>query len=549
MISLLTLLFPNSPDIMLNDVELENMTVVLSVESTNRSATCPACALSSNKVHSRYIRQPADLPWMEYTVRLHLEVRRFFCQNEICPRKTFAEPFPHLVQAYARRTLRQTHVLEELVFALGGKPGARLAEILGCSASRETLLRLLRSKMLPASPTPRVLGIDEWAWRRGRTYGTILVDLERHCPVDLLADRSVASVEAWLKAHPGVQIVSRDRSELFAEAITRGAPQAVQVADRWHILKNLTEAVEEVLKQHRSVLRHLGDEEQNTSVNEEQISLAPEAIRPLPPRPIGQAQAQKRKERSERYEQVLALRKQGLSLEAIAPRVGVSRRTVLRFLQAPSFPERKRRRKPTTVLDSYVEYLYRRWDEGCHNSLQLSREIKEQGYSGSPAAVSRYVTCLRTGKWLEPTSPQPSLRSYTPHQAVWLFMRTQEKLTPEEQVDGEEFERRSTDLLGLRDMVQRFVALMQQRSLEQLDLWIADAINASWTEVRRFATGLRNDLAVVKAALTLPWSQGQVEGQVNRLKLLKRQMYGRATFHVLRQRVLSRPSTSHGKCA
>jgi transposase len=151
-------------------------------------------------------------------------------------------------------------VLEDLAFVLGGKPGARLAEALGCAVSRETLLRLLRGRVLPPSPTPRVLGIDEWAYRRGRTYGTILVDLERHCPVDLLPDRSVASVEAWLKAHPGVQIVSRDRSEVFAEAIARGAPQAVQVADRWHILKNLTEAVEEVLKQHRSVLRHMGNE-------------------------------------------------------------------------------------------------------------------------------------------------------------------------------------------------------------------------------------------------------------------------------------------------
>jgi len=544
------LLFPNAPYVILQDIELENTTVILSLEATNVSLACPTCASFSNKVHSRYARQPADLPWMQYTVRLHLEVRRFFCENTGCPRKTFAEPFPQLVHAYARRTIRQTHVLEELAFALGGKPGARLAKTLGCAVSRETLLRLLRGKVLPPSPTPRVLGIDEWAWRKGRTYGTILVDLERHCPVDLLPDRSVTSVEAWLKAHPGVQIVSRDRSPLFAEAIARGAPQATQGADRWHILKNLTEAVEEVLKQHRSVLRHLGDEEQNVSLDEGQTSfLAPEAIRPLPPRPVGQAQAQKREERSERYEQVLALRKQGLSLDAIASRVGVHRRTVLRFLQAPSFPERKRRRKPKTVLDPYQEFLHRRWQEGCHNSLLLYREIKEQGYSGSPSVVSRYITCLRTGKWLESSPQQFSLRSYTPHQAVWLFVRTQEKLTQQEQDDVEEFQRRSVDLVGLRDLAQRFVTLMQQRCLEQLDAWIADAINALWPEVRSFATGIRNDRVVIGSALTLPWSQGQVEGQVNRLKLLKRQMYGRATFDVLRQRVLSRPSISHGKCA
>jgi DNA-binding NarL/FixJ family response regulator len=185
-------------------------------------------------------------------------------------------------------------------------------------------------------------------------------------------------VQAWLKAHPGVQIVSRDRSELFAEAIARGAPQAVQVADRWHIVKNLTEAVEEVLKQHRSVLRHLGEEDPDTSTKRGQVSsLAPQAIRPLPSRHIEQGQYEKRKARWERYEQVLALHQQGLTLGAIAARVGVSRRTVLRFLQAPSFPERQRRRKPKTVLDPYLEYLYRRWHEDeCHNGLQLYRTFR-----------------------------------------------------------------------------------------------------------------------------------------------------------------------------
>lgn len=358
MVSLLPLLFPHRSDLMLQDIELENTTVLLSVESTPTSVACPTCTMGSSKVPSRALRQPADLPWMPYRVRRPREVRRFFCQHERGSRKTCAEPFPQLVQADARRTLRPTHWLEERAFALGGKPGACFAEAFGCSASRETLFRLLRGKLLPPFPTSRVLGRDEWAWRKGRTSGTLLVDLERHCPVALLPDRSVASVEAWLKAHPGFHMVSPDRSAWFAEALPRGAPQAVQVADRWHRLKNLTEAGEEVLTQHRSVLRHLGEEDPTASTTTGPVSpLAPQAMRPLPSRHVEHRQYEMRKARSERSEQVLALQQQGLTRGTIAARVGVSRRTVVRFLHAPRFPERKRRRKPKTVRDPSVEYL------------------------------------------------------------------------------------------------------------------------------------------------------------------------------------------------
>jgi transposase len=235
MVSLSLLLFPACPDLLIEDITRESKTVIISVRSTKTSVQCPACAHPSAKVHSRYVRVPADLPWMEYGVRLHLQVRRFFCQQEDCPRKTFAEPFPDLVQAHARRTTRQGQLLQEVAFALGGKAGAHLARRWGCAVSRDTLLRLLRRCPLPASPVPRVLGLDDWAWRKGRRYGTILCDLERHVPVDLLPDRDADSVASWLKEHPGVEIISLDRAHDYAAGARRGAPHAVLIADRFHL--------------------------------------------------------------------------------------------------------------------------------------------------------------------------------------------------------------------------------------------------------------------------------------------------------------------------
>jgi transposase len=538
MVSLSLLMFPACPDLLIEDITLESKTVIISVRSTKTSVQCPACAHPSAKIHSRYVRVPADLPWMEYGVRLHLEVRRFFCQHEDCSRKTFAEPFPDLVQAHARRTTRQAQLLQEVAFALGGKAGAPLARRWGCAASRDTLLRLLRRCPLPASPVPRVLGLDDWAWRKGRRYGTILCDLERHVPVDLLPDRDADSVASWLKEHPGVEIISLDRAHDYAAGARRGAPHAILIADRFHLTKNFGDALEPLLDRHQDLFRFGEGVETAPALSPGKPLPPTEDLRPVPSKQAEQRRLAHREERLHRYEQVKALREQGLKIGAIAARLGVSRRTVERFLATGSFPERTRRRKEVTKLDPYRSHLARRWQQGCQNASHLWREITALGYNGSYASVRAYLTCMRTGSSLPLTPVPPPVRTLSSRQVRFLFQRSRADLQPQEQQDLQELLRRSAELAAIYQLAQRFRELIHQRGAERLDDWMQQAVGFPGPELRRFVNGLRQDYDAVRAALTYNWSNGIVEGHVNRLKLIKRSMYGRAQFDLLRLRVL-----------
>ena len=236
----------------INDAAAE---VTLHVTSTQAWVPCPLCHVQTSRVHSRYTRTLADLPWGAYAVRIQLQGRKFFCDHPACPRQIFTERLPTVAAPWARRTLRLAQCLLAYGLALGGEAGARLVAGQGLRTSPDTLLRLVQAAPTPNAAAPQVLGVDEWAWRRGHRYGTILVNLEDHRVLDLLPERSVESVAAWLVQYPTITVVCRDRSALYAEGIRRGAPQAVQVVDRFHLVKNLREAVEAFLHSQRPALQ------------------------------------------------------------------------------------------------------------------------------------------------------------------------------------------------------------------------------------------------------------------------------------------------------
>ena len=241
----------------LDDVAIDDEMVVLTVTSIQVEALCPVCGQPSLRSHSSYERKPGDLALAGARVRLHLNVRRFFCANPACERKTFAERLPGVLKPFARHTNRLRDKLCGLGQALGGEAGARRAADLAMPVSPDTLLRLIRQSDLPSSTTPTVLGVDDFAWKKGQTYGTILVDLEQQQVVDLLPDRAAGSLAAWLLEHPGVRIISRDRGGIYAEGARRGAPDAEQVADRFHLLQNLRAALEPLLNREHAHLPKL----------------------------------------------------------------------------------------------------------------------------------------------------------------------------------------------------------------------------------------------------------------------------------------------------
>lgn len=539
---------PHCTGLRLEATTIHESHLTLQLASMKRAARCPLCRRRSNRVHSRYRRTIADLPISERSVTLRLQVRRFSCRTRRCPRRIFAEQFPSLVLRYGRRTHAQRLALEEIGFALGGAGGARLATRLRSPVSRTTVLRFIRAAGLPAYDPPRLLGVDDWARRKGWRYGTILVDLEQHRPIDLLPDRTAATLATWLQDHPGIEVISRDRSGAYAEGATRGAPHAVQVADRFHLLKNLGEAVEEVLDRHRGSLRSLhlpcplGEPPPGGAVpgvGESTGALAPPTprLRPL--------QNQHRAERLARYEQVIALRERGLTLRAIARQVGVGARTMQRWLRAGTFPERKPRRRPPNPLAAYADYLTQRWGEGCHNGMQLWREVCAAGYAGPRSPIWEVVQRLRTGASAiavpveVPVGPAGSARRPpSPRRVAGLYLRRPADRTEDEQHALGQLLASCPAAKLAYELTDRFTSLVRNQQPDALDPWLATAAACELPELRRFALGIARDKAAVTAAVALPYSNGQTEGQITRLKLVKRAMYGRANFDLLRQRVL-----------
>ena len=528
----LTALFPHLRGLWLVHQQLTEGELTLVVTPIGQTARCPHCQQTTRRVHSRFQRQIDDLPCAGRPVRLLLAARRFSCRTVTCPARTFRERIPALVAPRMRRSHGLSTALTQIGMALGGEAGARLARHLGMPTSADTLLRLVRTAVVPARAPVHTLGVDDWAWKRGTRYGTLLCDLEHHRVVDLLPDRSADTVAAWLAAHPEVTVISRDRSDLYADGAARGAPQALQIADRFHLLANLGDALERFLQHKRTVIR--------------QVSLPnPGDAPPAVPLQLWQQRAAEDSQRRHapivaRYEAVIALEAKGADIADIARATGLSRTTVYRYLRLGCPPGRKQYGPRSTVLDPYKEYLLRRWDEGCHTATRLWREIRALGYPASYTTVSRFLAHLRL-----PVGQRPSVhrehrlvRPPTPRHIALLCLQHPDRLKPAHRTLLTQLCEADPTIAHAYALANQFATMARERQGVQLESWIAAAMGSAIPDLRRFAAGLRLDLAAVQAGLTEEWSNGQTEGQINRLKTLKRQMYGRAQFDLLRQRFL-----------
>jgi len=526
------------------------------VHSTQAGPACPLCTTPAHRLHSDYERTLADLPWAEYRVRLRLRVRKWYCRHPHCRRRIFTERLPTVAAPWARHTIRLMQRLVAVGLALGGKAGVRLSQRWGVTVSRNTLLRLMRRQPLPASPAPTVLGVDDWSLRKRHTYGTILVDREQRRPIALLGDRDADTLAQWLRAHPGVQIITRDRSKAYADGARQGAPAAVQVADRFHLVQNLAEVLDQVFNAHLQELNALNDVRYQTPIPQPDGVLAAPVP---PPRPATDAVVQAQQRRARRlgiYEQVWALHREGYTGDAIARQLRIGKSTVFRYLRAGTFPERQGRSdRGRSLLDPYKPSLLSRWNAGCREALALFAELKDQGYPGSDPTVARYAQRLRQSQGLSarqrftrkpvPAVREPETPRLTPRRATWLVLRRPETREARDVAVLTALGGQPPAFAEAIRLAQDFAQLVRNRQPEQLDPWLERAASSMLEAFQRFAKRLRDDDDSVKAGVTLPWSNGPVEGHINRLKMLKRQMFGRAKLDLLSRRLLSASERVH----
>ncbi len=512
-------------DCVVESYELFEQAIVLRARSRKVEACCPLCKELSNKVQGYYKRCPNDLPLANYRIQFCLKVKRFYCLNSSCDRTTFAESFEPWLARYAHRSNRLKVRQGGIAIAMSAKAGEALLSKMQITISHDTLLNFVRRQVIPSSAAPRVLGVDDFALRKGKSYGTLLLDMEKHKVIDLLLGREAKTVSDWLKQYPSIEIISRDRAQEYKKACDEAAPQAIQVADRWHLLKNLSDHLTQWFESHRNYLV-TESSSQNAKSSYEQVLINT---------------ANRAKNNLRLYKKAKKLKEQGWHHRAIAKKLGMTKSTVFRWLK-DGLPGNKW----PSLLDPYLSYLKERWDAGCRKPQELYLEIRTQGFQGQKKLVECHLASLNAGlaDTQERLTSKNRLRTYSPNEACRLFTRSKESLSKSSCSQRDSLFSSLKTAQPCYDLVQRFISLFQMKDQENeiiiqaFHSFIEAAKHSDITELARFAKSLEHDKAAVEAALTLPWSNGMTEGKITKLKFIKRQMYGRASFNLLKQKVL-----------
>ena len=531
---LLATLLPHLGTVVVEEVGVADG--VVRIRASTRAETpwpCPGCRTPSGRVHSRYLRHPADLAIGGQPVVIDLSVRRLLCNNQDCVRHSFAEQVEALTTRYGRRTPGLLRVLQKVALALAGRAGARLAAVLGAVVSRTAPISLIMRLPEPVlGMAPRVLGVDDFALRKGKRYGTILLDMESHRAVDVLPDREGATFAAWLRAHPGAEIICRDRASAYAAAAEQGAPGALQVADRWHIWSNLCDHVENEVARHRACLAEPTTDTapEHDQERQAQITANTAALCEAKYRGIEQTRM--------RYQAVHEQLAAGASVKAAARALGLAYNTAPKYAQATSVEELLATgwQNQPTILDAFKSHLHNRLTAGSTLSdSALFREIQAQGYRGSLRTMSRYLRELRTIGAVPTAGAIPPAK---PRDLATWITSPPESLDEDAQTRLKAVLERCPELRALTGQVRDFAEILTNLRGEQLAGWLESVYVSDLPSLNTFANGIGRDRAAVLAGLTLPWSSGTCEDAVNRVKMLMRQTFGRAGFPLLRRRIL-----------
>jgi len=495
--------------------EIDTDCVFLDVRASAVSAMCPCCGTCSRRIQSRYLRQAADLPIAGRRVVLRVTVRRFWCDAVLCRRRIFAERFgANVLAPSSRRTGRLENLVHHLGLALGGRPAAAFADRLMMPVSNDTLLRVVRRRTEKSRDKLAIVGIDDFAFRRGQRYGTIVCDLERRRPVTLLPDREQATSQAWLANHPSILTVARDRGGGYGEAIAKALPQADQVADRWHLMENASRAfLDAVSKSMRQIRKAVG-----SAIIDPKLLTYAERL-----------QYDGYLRRQETNEAILELSKQGIPIKQIVKRTGHSRkliRSVLRGQRTDMFRVRQ------SSLEEWLPWLDSRWKNGARNASALWREMREQGFRGQMGVVSEWA---RRRRLAERTDQSALARTPSARCIARLMTLARDDLSKSDAVLISAIENSVPELTVARTLIDEFQRMIRSKAAAKLDGWLE---GAKASLVGTFANGVEKDFAAVRNAISSPWSNGQTEGQITKLKLIKRQMYGRAKIDLLQARLV-----------
>ncbi len=537
----------NMPRLNVNNIESRCTSIKIYASIKGKRSQCPSCKKYSNKVHDHYLRTISDLAVFESKTIIALKTRKFKCENSQCNRKVFSEQSPYTTR-YSRRTKRASKVLDTLSIELTGKLGSILSEQLLFKVSRSTIVRIAHNRELPEIIQPKVLGVDDWAYRKGVSYGTILIDMETSRPIDILPSREGKDLKDWLRKYHDVEIVTRDRASSYSSAVNEVCPDAVQVADRFHLLMNLSDALDRYLKNSYTIIKKLITDKTNEILdlpdNEIQENTGEGGSNP-PSSKHQKVSEVKVDQRLDIFNKVKELQAKGISKRKISRDLSISRGTVYSYFEQETLSPRNCSR--STNIDLFFQIIVARLKSEGFMIKDIIDEIYELGYSGGRTQAYQNINIIKEKLNLY----KPDFREVQKVKIPFVKPLSSRKLSKYigsslsaiENPDEQKYMKTLLDNIPEFKVVRRLVQIfkmMLKRQKGNIKRWIEFIKNSKYklTGLKTFANGLLRDIKAVENGINLPWSNGAVEGHVNRIKSIKRQMYGRASFELLRKKII-----------